>query len=82
MTDDRHLPNIARARVVDNNAVHPGQIDVDDKATAISLFQLLNLIIERCVTIPKKLEEMYANLPPGALEQIKKRDAGQGEKSD
>jgi hypothetical protein len=61
-------------RVIGNEAVHPGLIDVDDKATAISLFQLLNLIVERCITVNKKLEEMYANLPPGALEAIKRRD--------
>jgi Domain of unknown function (DUF4145) len=65
-------------RVTGNNAVHPGQIDVDDKATAISLFQLLEMIVARCITSPKKLREMYANLPSGALEQIKKRDAEKG----
>jgi hypothetical protein len=62
-------------RVIGNNAVHPGQIDLkDDKPTAMSLFQLLNVIIERCISIPKKIEAMYAGLPPGALEGIKKRD--------
>jgi hypothetical protein len=66
-------------RVVGNNAVHPGQIDLkDDKAIALTLFQLLNLITERCITLPKKLDEMYANLPRGALEQIERRDRGQG----
>jgi hypothetical protein len=64
-------------RVVGNNAVHPGQIDLkDDKAAAMSLFQLLNVIIERCISIPKKIEAMYAGLPPGALEAIEKRDKG------
>jgi len=61
-------------RVIGNNAVHPGQIDLkDDKAIAVTLFQLLNLIIERCITLPNKLKEMYANLPPNALEAIRKR---------
>jgi hypothetical protein len=64
-------------RVIGNQAVHPGQIDLkDDKATAVSLFQLLNLIIERCITVPKRLDEMYASLPAGALEAIEKRDRG------
>ena len=72
-------PNVQMAldvvRVIGNNAVHPGQIDLkDDKRTAVSLFQLLDLIIERCITVPKKLGEMYANLPPSALEAIEKRD--------
>lgn len=44
-------------RVIGNNAVHPGQIDLkDDKETAISLFQLLNAIVERCITVNKKIE--------------------------
>jgi uncharacterized protein DUF4145 len=62
-------------RVIGNNAVHPGQIDLkDDKDTAISLFQLLNVIVERCITVNKKIDEMYGALPTGALEAIKKRD--------
>jgi hypothetical protein len=77
-------PNVQKAldvvRVIGNNAVHPGQIDLkDDKATALSLFQLLAVIIERCITVPKKISEMYANLPPGALDAIKKRDKDQQE---
>ncbi len=72
-------PDVQKAldvvRVIGNNAVHPGQIDLkDDKGTAVTLFQLLDLIIARCITAPKKLNEMYANLPPGALEAIEKRD--------
>jgi hypothetical protein len=62
-------------RVIGNNAVHPGQIDLkDDKETAISLFQLLNVIVERCITINKKIDELYEGLPPNALAAIKKRD--------
>jgi Domain of unknown function (DUF4145) len=62
-------------RVVGNNAVHPGQIDLkDDRAIALTLFQLVNLIIERCISLPKKLDAMYAGLPPGALKAIDTRD--------
>ena len=62
-------------RVIGNNAVHPGQIDLkDDKETAISLFQILNAIIARCITVNKKIDALYEGLPPTALEAIKKRD--------
>jgi Domain of unknown function (DUF4145) len=42
-------------RVIGNEAVHPGQIDLnDDPATAASLFELVNLIIEERISEPKK----------------------------
>lgn len=63
-------------RVIGNNAVHPGQIDLrDDKATAIELFRLVNLIVEAMIATPKHIEAMYGSLPKGALEAIEKRDA-------
>lgn len=62
-------------RVIGNNAVHPGQIDLrDDKATAIELFKLVNLIVEAMIATPKHIEEMYSSLPEGALKAITKRD--------
>ena len=63
-------------RVIGNNAVHPGQIDLrDDRAVAESLFGLLNLIAENMISEPRHVEEVYASLPKGALEEIEKRDA-------
>ena len=62
-------------RVVGNNAVHPGEIDLkDDKATALQLFSLINLIVATMISAKKQLDEMYASLPSGALAAIKKRD--------
>jgi hypothetical protein len=62
-------------RVIGNHAVHPGQIDLkDDRATAIKLFDLLNLIVERRIATPKKIDALFEGLPPSALEQIEKRD--------
>lgn len=64
-------------RVVGNNAVHPGQIDLkDDRATAQQLFVLLNLIADKMISEPKHVSEMYANLPDSARQAIEKRDAG------
>jgi hypothetical protein len=63
--------------VIGNNAVHPGQIDLrDDKATAIKLFNLVNLIVEAMIATPKHIEQMYEKLPSGALKAIEKRDGG------
>lgn len=66
-------------RVVGNNAVHPGQIDLkDDRATAEKLFGLVNLIAEIMITQPKHIREMFDALPEGALKAIEKRDGPQG----
>jgi len=62
-------------RVVGNNAVHPGEISLDDSPEiASTLFELINIIVERMISQPKKLSDFYASLPTGALEAIKKRD--------
>lgn len=63
-------------RVVGNKAVHPGQIDfdVDDIGTAQILFGLVNMIVERLISEPKKLDSFYNRLPKSAREAIEKRD--------
>lgn len=62
-------------RVIGNNAVHPGQIDLkDDQDTANELFKLVNIITDVMITQPKKIDELYASLPEGAREAIEKRD--------
>ncbi|MCW5680163.1 MAG: DUF4145 domain-containing protein [Xanthobacteraceae bacterium] len=62
-------------RVIGNNAVHPGQIVLDDdKATALKLFALVDLIVVSMISNKKQLDDLYENLPTGALEGIKRRD--------
>lgn len=64
-------------RVVGNNAVHPGQIDLkDDRATAEKLFGLVNLIADIMISQPKHIDAMFGDLPEGARKAIEKRDAG------
>ncbi|MBO6603639.1 MAG: DUF4145 domain-containing protein [Roseicyclus sp.] len=49
--DPRIQKALDAVRVIGNNAVHPGQIDLkDDRATAESLFRLLNLIVEKMIS--------------------------------
>ncbi|NKL56263.1 DUF4145 domain-containing protein [Rhizobium leguminosarum bv. viciae] len=66
-------------RVIGNEAVHPGTIDLnDDPNTAESLFKLFNLIVEKMISEPKLVEEVYASLPPEKLKQIEQRDKEKG----
>ena len=63
-------------RVIGNNAVHPGYMDLrDDRATAESLFGLLNLIAEKMISIPKHIDEVYEKLPNKQRKEIEERDA-------
>ncbi|GAA6141637.1 DUF4145 domain-containing protein [Hydrogenophaga sp. 5NK40-0174] len=63
-------------RVIGNNAVHPGQINLDDNTEiARKLFGILNFIAEELITKPKDLEGLYADLiPPDTQDHIKQRD--------
>lgn len=63
-------------RVVGNNAVHPGQIDLnDDNEIAIKLFHILNFIANEMITKPKELEFLYSSIIPEDTKQhIKDRD--------
>ncbi|WP_432814831.1 DUF4145 domain-containing protein [Sphingorhabdus sp.] len=63
-------------RVVGNESVHPGEMDLrDDRETALAIFRIVNLIVETEITEPKRLEALYASLPQSKLDGIAKRDA-------
>lgn len=73
-------PKIQKAldivRVVGNESVHPGTINLNDnKDMARQLFVLINLICEQMITQPKLIEEMFNSLPKGKLEGIINRDS-------
>jgi hypothetical protein len=74
--DRRVQRSLDIVRVIGNNAVHPGKIDLrDDRDTALKLFGLVNLVVEIMITQPKHIEEMYESLPEGSRKAIEKRDA-------
>ncbi|EKE05586.1 MAG: hypothetical protein ACD_19C00201G0002 [uncultured bacterium] len=62
-------------RVIGNDAVHPGQIDLtDDIETATKLFVLINFITDVMITQPKEVDKLFNSLPANKLDGIKDRD--------
>lgn len=73
--DARVQQSLDAVRVIGNSAVHPGKIDIrDDRATAEALFKLLNLIVDKTISEPKHIKEIYESLPQNLREAIVKRD--------
>ena len=53
-------------RVIGNNVVHPGVLDIqDDVELARKLFDLFNLIVDALITQPKAVEALFAHHLPG-----------------
>ena len=62
-------------RVIGNEAVHPGELDLrDDQETAEQLFKLINFIAEKMITEPKEIEAIYSKIPESKKQQINERD--------
>ena len=62
-------------RVIGNESVHPGKIDLsDDRDTAYQMFHLVNLICDEMISRQKRINEVYNQLPKEKREAIKKRD--------
>jgi hypothetical protein len=65
-------------RVIGNNAVHPGVIDLRDKPeTVYALYNLINQIVQDRVTQPNAINALYSTLPEEARKAIEERDASQ-----
>jgi hypothetical protein len=62
-------------RVIGNEAVHPGELDIkDDHDTVESLFKLINFIVYEAITRPKEIAAIYNSLPANKLAGIVTRD--------
>ncbi len=62
-------------RVIGNESVHPGEIDLnDDRETAHKLFNVINLIAQQMITHPKEVQAMYEGLPEQKLKGIENRN--------
>jgi len=67
-------------RVIGANAVHPLQMDLqDDHATAESLFELVNVVVDAMIARHKRIDEVYKKLPQVNKEAIAKRDGKKGD---
>jgi beta-galactosidase beta subunit len=64
-------------RVIGNNAVHPGTIDLNDNIEiAYALFGFVNIICEMLISQPKKVKEYYEkHIPVNIRTAIEKRDS-------
>lgn len=66
-------------RIVGDEAVHPGEINVDDnKELAIAMFRLMNIIIEKMIVEPKEIDDLYNLMPDNKLQGIENRDKKNG----
>jgi hypothetical protein len=62
-------------RVIGNEAVHHGVMDLkDDRDTALQLFELVNSIADQMISHPQKIKTMYLKLPEAKRDAIAKRD--------
>ena len=62
-------------RVTGNNAVHPGEISLEESPEHVTvMFEMINLIVEELISRPKQIAERFGNLPIGALAAITRRD--------
>ena len=82
LVEDGLEPEIQKAldvvRVIGNNAVHPGQIELrDDREIAEKLFGLLNLIADRMISRKKQVAEIYMKLPETNRQAIERADSDQ-----
>ena len=62
-------------RVIGNEAVHPGVIDLNDnRDIADQLFGLVNSIADQMISHPKSVTQLYEKLPLEKRKAIEKRD--------
>ena len=73
---DRMQKALDSDRVIGNNDVQPGVIDInDDPEVAHKLFGFLNIIVDMMITQPMKIEEFYElKIPEKDKKNIAKRD--------
>jgi hypothetical protein len=63
-------------RVVGNESVHPGTLDVrDNPEIAHALFELMNFIVEELISRDKRIDALYQTLPATKLQGIADRDS-------
>lgn len=73
--DQRVQKALDSVRVIGNESVHPGTLDLnDDRETAFELFSLVNFIVEDRIGREKRISGIYSKLPPQKRAAIDERD--------
>lgn len=63
-------------RVIGNDAVHPGEMNLDEDAAIVSsLFDLVNFIVNDQITRPKEEDDLFKSLPANKRKAIEGREA-------
>lgn len=63
-------------RIVGNNAVHPGEINIEDnQQMSLGIFRIINFIIDKAISEPSHIDSIFSQLPGSAREAIERRDA-------
>ena len=63
-------------RITGNNAVHPGEINLDEESDLVlKLFELINFIAEKMITEPKEIDSFYQVLPETSRDAVDERDS-------
>src|SRR3990167_9034185 len=62
-------------RITGNNAVHPGEINLEEEPEKVlKLFELINFITEKMITELKEINNFYDTLPENSKKAVEKRD--------
>lgn len=62
-------------RITGNESAHPSELRLDDDREVLtSLFEIVNLLVERLISVPERIDRIYGALPPDKLAQIGHRD--------
>lgn len=63
-------------RLVGNNAVHPGEIQVEDNVDLVeNLFGLINYIVDEMISRPNQRAALFQQMPAKAKDAIARQDA-------
>lgn len=64
-------------RMIGNETVHPGTIDLrDDRDTALLLFEIINSVAYQMITYRNQVRALYQRLPADKLKAIEDRNRG------
>lgn len=71
-SNNRLIKAFHLVRIVGNEAVHPGTIDIDDNEdVARAMFEILNEIVDETITKKNKMDAIFEYLPEEKINSIK-----------